>query len=226
MGEKMDGHQYEHECAKLLKKKGFAGVRVTKASGDQGVDIIAYAFGKKYGIQCKYYTSPVGNASVQEAYAGAKFYNCDIAVVLTNTTFTPSAIELSKKTGVLLWPHNSVAIEYPLLFKVIKALGIFMLIIGILAIGGILFFDGIKFRLIQLIEAIAIFIGGLMNIFQCQMPSAGRIAIACYGISFIMNLITSILLRNMGPYKADYLFFLFAAIISYIGIKKIVVYSQ
>ena len=38
----MDGYQYEHHCAKLLKQRGFRDVAVTKSSGDQGIDVIAY----------------------------------------------------------------------------------------------------------------------------------------------------------------------------------------
>ncbi len=43
----MDGHQYEYQCAKKLKSMGFSKVTVTKGSGDQGIDIIAYSGGKK-----------------------------------------------------------------------------------------------------------------------------------------------------------------------------------
>lgn len=71
----MDGHEYEYACAQYLKRNGFINVQVTKASGDQGIDIIATK-GKKYGIQCKYYSAAVGNKAVQEAYAGANFYGC------------------------------------------------------------------------------------------------------------------------------------------------------
>ena len=45
----MDGHEYEYACAQYLKRNGFTKVQVTKASGDQGIDIIATK-GKKYGI--------------------------------------------------------------------------------------------------------------------------------------------------------------------------------
>ena len=57
----MDGYQFEEQCAIILKRKHFSKIEVTKSSGDQGVDIIAYKHRKKYGIQCKYYTYPVGN---------------------------------------------------------------------------------------------------------------------------------------------------------------------
>ena len=98
----MDGYQFEEQCAIILKRKHFSKIEVTKSSGDQGVDIIAYKHRKKYGIQCKYYTYPVGNKAVQEAYAGANFYDCDKVIVMTNTTFTRSAIELAEKLDVEL----------------------------------------------------------------------------------------------------------------------------
>lgn len=107
--QKMDGHGYEYACADMLKKRGYSRVTVTKASGDQGIDIIAYKNGKKYGIQCKYYSSPVGNKAIQETYAGIKYYNCDIGAVMTNNTFTASAKKLATKTGILLWDNNNVS---------------------------------------------------------------------------------------------------------------------
>lgn len=97
------GYQYEYECAEYLKSKGFINVEVTKASGDQGVDVIAEKDGLKYAIQCKHYGNAVPNKAIQEIYAGAKFYGCDVAVVMTNSTFTKSAIELAKGIGVKLW---------------------------------------------------------------------------------------------------------------------------
>lgn len=99
----MNGYEYEYVCAEYLKKIGFVNVQVTKSSGDQGIDVIAYKNKKKYGIQCKYYSQPVGNKAIQEAYSGAAFYKCDIAVVMTNNTFTKPAVQLANSLGVQLW---------------------------------------------------------------------------------------------------------------------------
>ena len=104
----MDGYEFEYQCAKILKRKHFSKIKVTQSSGDQGIDIIAFKHRKKYGIQCKYYTHPVGNKAVQEAYAGANFYDCDKAVVMTNITFTKSATQLAQKLDVELWPNCPV----------------------------------------------------------------------------------------------------------------------
>lgn len=99
----MNGYEYEKYCATWLKKHGYHNIQVTKASNDQGIDILAYKKRKRYGFQCKYYESPVGNDAVQQAFTGATYYNCDIAVVITNTTFTRSAISLAQETDVVLF---------------------------------------------------------------------------------------------------------------------------
>lgn len=99
----MTGYEYEVKCAKLLESKGFTKVSVTPGSGDQGVDIIAYKGGKKFGVQCKYYEGSVGNKAVQEVFAGAGFYGCDEKLVITNSTLTKPAMELAQKLGVQVW---------------------------------------------------------------------------------------------------------------------------
>ena len=102
----MDGHEFESFCATLLKQNGFKSVSVTKGSGDQGIDILATKDGIKYGIQCKCYSSEVGNKAVQEAFSGKTFYNQHVGVVLTNNYFTPSAKELAEKNGIILWDRK------------------------------------------------------------------------------------------------------------------------
>ena len=99
----MTGFEYEEVCAEILRRSGYKKVTLTQETGDQGLDIIAEKGRARYGIQCKYYEHPVGNKAVQEAYAGCGFYDCDIAVVMTNSTFTASARELAEQLGVELW---------------------------------------------------------------------------------------------------------------------------
>lgn len=98
----MDGHQYEYVVADFLKAKGYHGVKVTKGSGDFGVDVIATKHGAKYAVQCKLYSSPVGVSAVQEVVAGKAYYGCTEAMVVTNSTFTSAAEKLAKSNGVIL----------------------------------------------------------------------------------------------------------------------------
>lgn len=99
----MTGYEYEKKCAELLKAKGFSNVTVTPGSGDQGIDVLAKKGKKKYGIQCKYYEGTVGNKAVQEAFAGASFYDCTVAMVITNSKLTEPAKKLAQKLGVEVW---------------------------------------------------------------------------------------------------------------------------
>ena len=98
----MDGHDYEYLVAKYLRGHGYTGVKVTKGSGDFGVDVTAHKAGHKYAVQCKYYTNPVSLGAIQEAVAGKALYNCDRAMVVTNNTFTKAARELANANNVLL----------------------------------------------------------------------------------------------------------------------------
>lgn len=100
---RLTGFEFEEYMAQVLKDNGFRHVEVTVECGDQGVDILAVRGGKTYAIQCKNYAGAVGNAAVQEAYAGAEYYGCDVPAVVCPTMFTASARELAESTGVELW---------------------------------------------------------------------------------------------------------------------------
>ena len=103
-----DGWQFENYTANLLKKLGYSNVKVTSGSGDYGVDVLASKAGLKYAIQCKLYSNPVGNKAVQEIYSGKDFYKCDVAVVITNSTFTKAAIQLANSLNVILIDRASL----------------------------------------------------------------------------------------------------------------------
>ena len=104
----MDGHEFEYFCADLLRSSGYGNVEVTRGSGDQGVDILATKDEIKYAIQCKCYSSDVGNKPVQEVFSGKRIYNCHVGVVMTNSFFTEGAKEAAKATGVLLWDRRKI----------------------------------------------------------------------------------------------------------------------
>lgn len=104
----MEGHDFENWCATLLKKCGYENVNVTPGSGDQGVDILAQKSGIKYAIQCKCYSSDLGNKPVQEVSTGKIIYHCHVGVVMTNRYFTPGAHQAADATGTLLWDRDAI----------------------------------------------------------------------------------------------------------------------
>lgn len=136
-----DGFEFEKRCAAFLKTKGYHKITVTPPSGDQGIDIIAYKSGLKYGIQCKYYSAPVGNKAVQEAYSGARFYDCDRAAVMTNHTFTKAARELADKLEVELWDYCKPTVQTDFFRKLSCVFLLLFLLAGIFAGISMLIFE-------------------------------------------------------------------------------------
>ena len=105
----LNGHEFERWCANLLKRNGFSNVEVTPGSGDQGVDVLAEKDGVKYAVQCKCYSSDLGNTPVQEVNTGKSIYHCHVGAVMTNRYFTSGAKEAAAATGVLLWGRDKLS---------------------------------------------------------------------------------------------------------------------
>ncbi len=101
------GHRYEAQCQSLLQRAGWA-VSATPQTGDQGADLIADADGKRVVIQCKFHAKPVGNKAVQEAYTARNMHGAAYAVVVSNNSFTRSAVVLARANDVLLMHHNQL----------------------------------------------------------------------------------------------------------------------
>jgi restriction system protein len=101
------GQEYEFFCATVLEDANWS-VRRTGGSGDQGVDLIAEHDGVRVVIQCKFYSSPVGNAAVQEIIAGKTFEGAAYAAVVSNSTYTSAARQLASTSGVFLLHHDQL----------------------------------------------------------------------------------------------------------------------
>lgn len=101
------GHAFEHNCAEILRTQGWHA-RVTTASGDQGVDIEAERGGYRVVVQCKFYSSTVGNGAVQEVAAGRLHYQADLGMVVSRTSFTSAARQLAQTTGVVLVNYDDL----------------------------------------------------------------------------------------------------------------------
>lgn len=108
-----DGITYERYCAALLGQAGWQA-RATRASGDQGADIVAEQAGVRLVVQCKRYAKPVGNGAVQEIAAASHYWSGDMAAVVSNAGFTPAARKLAASAGVLLLHHDELAALAPL----------------------------------------------------------------------------------------------------------------
>lgn len=119
---------FERWCARTLSQLGWKST-ITKATGDQGADVLAERDGLRIILQCKLYSTPVGNNAVQEAYAAQRHYSASASAVVSNAEFTRSARELSNTTGVFLLHYgdlnrlDSLLAERGLVLRLAKELG-------------------------------------------------------------------------------------------------------
>lgn len=101
----MDGQEFERFLAEMFSKKGYE-TELTKATGDQGIDVIISKDGSRVGVQAKCYSGTVGNSAIQEAVAGKSYYRLNKVMVVTNRLFTNSARKLAQANSVILWDRN------------------------------------------------------------------------------------------------------------------------
>lgn len=103
----MDGYQFENFLVEIFQTLGY-DVKETKKTQDQGADLFVTRFGKNMVIQAKNYSGSVGNSAVQQAISAKAFYGCDEAMVVTNSYYTKSAMELAESARVRLIDRNEL----------------------------------------------------------------------------------------------------------------------
>lgn len=102
------GIDFEKCFSSILKALEYTDIKITSGTGDFGIDVLAKKEDVLYGFQCKLYSKPVGNNAIQQAYSGKKHYNCNVAIVVTNSTFTRQAKEQARELQVVLWDRNNL----------------------------------------------------------------------------------------------------------------------
>lgn len=100
--DRMVGETFEEYVGDILRGCGYHNVSTTAVTGDYGVDITAEKDFVKYAIQCKRWEGNVGVHAVQEVYSGREYYKANIAMVITNSFFTPNAKQMADRLGVVL----------------------------------------------------------------------------------------------------------------------------
>ena len=98
---KLDGHKFESEFARLLRKNGYKA-RVTRGSGDDGIDIIASNHLGPLVVQCKAWKARVPPKEIRDFVGAWSIHNNKIgdAWFIGLGGFTKSAIETAGKSGV------------------------------------------------------------------------------------------------------------------------------
>lgn len=105
--DRLDGFQFESFISLLFNILGYES-QTTQNTGDFGIDVIAEKDGVRYGIQCKLWQADVGNKAIQEAYSGKDYYECHVAIVITNSHFTGNAYTQANRSKVVLWDRDKL----------------------------------------------------------------------------------------------------------------------
>ena len=97
----VDPYEFEREIALLFKKHGF-NTKVTKGSGDGGIDIFLKKDGEKSIVQCKRYQSKVGPSTVRDLYGAMVGGGYNAGYVVCPSGFSKKAFEFSKRKKITL----------------------------------------------------------------------------------------------------------------------------
>lgn len=105
--DEMTGIEFEHFLCRLFNESGY-NATLTKASNDQGADLILEKLGERTVVQAKRYFGAVSNTAVQEVVAAKAYYRCENGMVVTNSYFTKSAITLAMSNKVTLYDREKL----------------------------------------------------------------------------------------------------------------------
>ena len=112
----MNGHEFERYLVRLFKRLGYRAKNVGASGADFGADLVIEKDGIKTAVQAKNYLhGRVGNDAVQQAIAGATYYDCQSAMVVTNARYTKAAKEQASKSMTRLVPQSMQDIESEIL---------------------------------------------------------------------------------------------------------------
>ena len=99
------GVEFEIFCQTLVEKMGFT-TEGTKASGDGGIDILAYnkktLLSGKYIIQCKRYKGSVGEPIIRDLYGVVSSERANKGILMTTGYFTKQAIAFAENKQIEL----------------------------------------------------------------------------------------------------------------------------
>ena len=99
--DKMTGLEFERYVAALLKTQGYNNIKLTERF-DYGIDIIALKGTIRWGIQVKRYSGLVKADAVRQVVTALKIYDCDRAMVITNSTYSIVAKDLADYNNCVL----------------------------------------------------------------------------------------------------------------------------
>lgn len=90
--------EFEHYCSEWMVFLGFREVKVSKASGDGGVDV----FARGAVAQVKFYNTPIGVGPIRELL-GASLDFASRPIFFSSMSYTQAALDFADRNGVSLF---------------------------------------------------------------------------------------------------------------------------
>ena len=104
----LSGREFEELIKIQFIKLGYK-TETTKNTGDYGADLIIETKKKtRVAVQCKRFKSKVNLKAIQEVVGAISYYCCDTGIVITNSSFFKSAINLAESNEIELWDHSKL----------------------------------------------------------------------------------------------------------------------
>lgn len=105
---------FERAIARLLRARGYENVALVGQTGDGGADVLGTFKGRRWLLQAKRHTNPVGPEVLTRTVEAARTYEADVPVVVSLEGFTMSAIQqrdyLARQgINVQLWGPTELA---------------------------------------------------------------------------------------------------------------------
>lgn len=101
----LSGQEFERVCGQLMSALGFQ-IEYTKASGDGGIDILAYNSAPllkgKYIVQCKRYSGNVGQPIIRDLYGVVAAEQATKGILITTGGFAAPAKDFASKLPIEL----------------------------------------------------------------------------------------------------------------------------
>lgn len=105
----ISGEGFEDFLSSLYRKEGYS-VDEVGGPGDMGADLIVTEMdAQKIAVQAKRHADPVSRRAVSDVATAADYYDCDVATVISNSTFTSGARQLASSLDVRLLGRNRLA---------------------------------------------------------------------------------------------------------------------
>ncbi len=98
----LSGVQFEAESAKVFRSRGYIA-NLTKASGDEGIDLVLKHQGQVIAVQCKHHAKAVRQPVVREFWGSLMHLGADRGIFIATTGFTRPAWEFAQGKPIELW---------------------------------------------------------------------------------------------------------------------------